>query len=62
LGAGVELHAVQGEQVRAGQPLMTLFSDEQSRFDRALESREGGIKISDVAPTERKLLLGRVTE
>ena len=62
LGAGIELHAVQGEQVRAGQPLMTLFSDEESRFDRALESLEGGIKISDVAPTERKLLLGRVTE
>lgn len=62
LGAGIELHAVQGEQVRAGQPLMTLFSDEESRFDRALESLAGGIKISDVAPTERKLLLGRVTE
>jgi thymidine phosphorylase len=62
LGAGIELHAVQGEQVRAGQPLMTLFSDEESRFDRALESLEGGIKISDVAPTERTLLLGRVTE
>lgn len=62
LGAGVELHAVQGESVRAGQPLMTLFSDEESRFDRALESLAGGIKISDVAPSERKLLLGRVTE
>jgi thymidine phosphorylase len=62
LGAGVELHAVQGESVRAGQPLMTLFSDEESRFDRALESLSGGIKISDVAPSERKLLLGRVTE
>jgi thymidine phosphorylase len=62
LGAGVELHAVQGESVRAGQPLMTLFSDEESRFDRALESLAGGVKISDVAPSERKLLLGRVTE
>jgi thymidine phosphorylase len=62
LGAGVELHAVQGESVRAGQPLMTLFSDEESRFVRALESLAGGIKISDVAPSERKLLLGRVTE
>ena len=62
LGAGIELHAVQGEPVRAGQPLMTLFSDEESRFDRALESLAGGVKISDVAPSERKLLLGRVTE
>ena len=62
LGAGIELHAVQGETVRAGQPLMTLFSDDEDRFTRAIESLSGGIKISNVAPTDRVLLLGRVTE
>jgi thymidine phosphorylase len=62
LGAGIELHAVQGESVRAGQPLMTLFSDDEDRFGRALESLAGGIKISNVAPSDRVLLLGRVTE
>jgi thymidine phosphorylase len=62
LGAGIELHAVQGEQVRAGQPLMTLFSDDEDRFARALESLRDGYKISDVAPADRVLLLGRITE
>lgn len=62
LGAGIELHAVQGEAVKAGQPLMTLFTDEEDRFARALDSLEGGIKISNTTPTDRVLLLGRVTE
>jgi thymidine phosphorylase len=62
LGAGIELHAVQGEKVRAGQPLMTLFSDDEDRFARALESLDGGYKISNVAPADRVLLLGRITE
>ncbi len=62
LGAGIELHAVQGEAVKAGEPLMTLFSDDEERFARALESLDGGYKISDAQPTDRVLLLGRVTE
>ena len=62
LGAGIELHAVQGEAVKAGQPLMTLFTDEEDRFARALDSLDGGIKISNATPTDRVLLLGRVTE
>ncbi len=62
LGAGIELHAVQGEAVKAGDPLMTLYSDDEVRFARALESLDGGYKISDAKPTDRVLLLGRVTE
>jgi thymidine phosphorylase len=62
LGAGIELHAVQGENVRVGQPLMTLYSDDEDRFARALESLRDGYKISDVAPADRVLLLGRITE
>ena len=61
LGAGVELHAVQGEQVTAGAPLMTLFADDESKFARALEALEGGFSIG-AESTPRKLLLGRVTE
>ncbi len=37
-GAGVELHAKPGDLVRAGQPLLTLHTDEPARFDRALDS------------------------
>jgi thymidine phosphorylase len=46
-GAGVEWHARPGDTVTAGQPLLTLHTDEPERFDRALASLEGGF---DVAP------------
>ncbi|MFZ2502987.1 MAG: thymidine phosphorylase [Nocardioides sp.] len=44
-GAGVRWHAQVGDEVRAGQPLFTLLTDEPERFDRALESLEGGYTI-----------------
>ena len=47
-GAGVEWHARPGDQVTAGQPLLTLHTDEPERFERALASLEGGYDI-DVA-------------
>jgi thymidine phosphorylase len=36
--AGVELHAKPGGTVRAGQPLLTLHTDDSSRFSRALDA------------------------
>ncbi|MFK0254291.1 thymidine phosphorylase [Streptomyces sp. NPDC090445] len=47
-GAGIELHAKPGEQVVAGQPLMTLHTDTPEKFDYALASLEGSY---DIAPT-----------
>jgi thymidine phosphorylase len=47
-GAGVEWHARPGDEVTEGAPLLTLHTDEPERFDRALESLEGGY---EVAPT-----------
>jgi thymidine phosphorylase len=62
LGAGITLHAQQGQRVTAGQPLMTLFTDEPSRFDRALASLEGGITIDAAASESQKtIVLDRVT-
>jgi len=62
LGAGITLHAQQGQRVTAGQPLMTLFTDEPARFDRALASLEGGIKIDAAASESKKtIVLDRVT-
>ena len=58
-GAGIVLNKVQGESVTAGEPLMTLYTDNEERFTRAMESLEGGIEIGSSA-TDRKLLLGRV--
>jgi len=47
-GAGVEMHAKPGAFVRAGEPLLTLHTDEPDRFDRALQVLEGAY---DIAPT-----------
>ena len=58
-GAGIVLNKVQGDSVRAGEPLMTLYTDDEDRFSRAMESLDGGIEIGHQA-SERKLLLGRV--
>ncbi|MCZ4497953.1 MAG: thymidine phosphorylase, partial [Marmoricola sp.] len=44
-GAGVEWHARPGDQVTAGEPLLTLHTDEPERFERALASLEGGFDI-----------------
>ncbi len=44
-GAGVEWHARPGDQVIEGQPLLTLHTDEPTRFERALESLDGGYEI-----------------
>jgi thymidine phosphorylase len=46
-GAGVEWHARPGDEVRQGEPLLTLHTDEPERFDRALASLDGGF---DIAP------------
>lgn len=44
--AGVEMHAKPGDEVRAGQPLLTLHTETPERFARALESLEGGYAIA----------------
>jgi thymidine phosphorylase len=43
--AGVVMHAKPGDEVREGQELLTLHTDEPERFDRALAALEGGIEI-----------------
>ena len=60
-GAGVRWHARPGDRVTEGQPLFTLLTDEPDRFDRALESLEGGYDIEDgVSFTPAPLLIDRV--
>jgi thymidine phosphorylase len=59
-GAGVEIHARPGERVEAGQPLLTLHTDEPDRFARARASLEGGIDITDGGYRPGPLLLDRV--
>jgi thymidine phosphorylase len=45
-GAGIELHATPGADVRGGEPLMTLHTAEPDRFERALAALEGGFVIA----------------
>src|SRR4051794_16484703 len=45
-GAGVVWHARPGDTVTAGQPLFTLLTDDEHRFERALASLEGGYDIA----------------
>jgi thymidine phosphorylase len=46
-GAGVRMHAKPGDHVVQGAPLLTLYADEESRFERAIESLSGGFDIGD---------------
>jgi thymidine phosphorylase len=60
-GAGITLHAQLGSEIKAGQPLMTLHTDEAERFSRAIEALEGSFKIEAAAiPAPRKILLDRI--
>jgi thymidine phosphorylase len=45
-GAGVEMHAKPGALVRAGEPLLTLHTDQPDRFERALAALEGAYQIA----------------
>ena len=45
-GAGVELHVKPGAGVRAGQPIMTLFTDTPDRFARAAEALADAVTIT----------------
>ena len=44
-GAGIELHAKPGDEIAAGQLLMTLHTDDPERFPRALEALAGSVTI-----------------
>ena len=60
-GAGIVIHAKRGEKIEKGQPLLTLYTDESERFDRAIEALAGGIKIEDVASSSyTPLILDRI--
>ena len=61
-GAGVEIHARPGDEVRAGQPLLTLHTDTPERFGRAREALAGGIVVGPAgsAAPRRPLVIDRI--
>jgi thymidine phosphorylase len=60
-GAGIELNVQIGSRIEAGQPLMTLFTDTEEKFDRAIELATGAVEISNSSVAQRKLILGRIS-
>ena len=60
-GAGILIHAKRGEKIEKGQPLLTLYTDEPERFDRAIDALTGGIKIEEQASSSyTPLILDRI--
>jgi thymidine phosphorylase len=61
-GAGIELHAKPGASVRAGEPLMTLYTDTPERFERARAALDGAVTIAPdgARPPERPIVLERI--
>jgi thymidine phosphorylase len=60
-GAGLELHAQVGDQVKAGQALATLWTDTPERFPAAFEALSGeAVQISQGQPPPRRLILARL--
>ena len=57
LGAGIEIHAKPGDLVKAGQKILTLHSDEPTRFDRAKEALVGAFSIGGVDDPIKRLPL-----
>ena len=61
-GAGIELHVDLGETVAKGQKLFTLHTDDEERFERALESALPGIAVeADGVAPERKVIIDRIS-
>ncbi len=60
--AGVVLRAKPGEQVRAGQPLLELHTDDPARFDGALAALEDAIEVGSEAARPGPLMIDRVDE
>jgi thymidine phosphorylase len=56
-GAGVQWHVVPGDAVAAGQPLLTLHSDDQERFPSALEALSDAVTVAEVGTTPNRLPL-----
>ncbi len=58
--AGVLCLAKPGERVEAGQPVLELRADDESRFARAVTALEGAIEIGEQPPAAGPLVIERI--
>jgi thymidine phosphorylase len=56
-GAGVVMHAKPGDKIAAGQPIMTLHTDDPALIPRATQALDGGWSISVEPPEQQPLIL-----
>jgi thymidine phosphorylase len=56
-GAGVAMHAKPGDKIAAGQPIMTLHTDDPGLIPRATQALDGGWSISAEPPEKQPLIL-----
>ena len=56
-GAGIQLHAKPGDQVAAGAPLLTLYTDDESRFEGALAALADATAIGPIGAEVTRLPL-----
>ncbi|MEO6822287.1 MAG: thymidine phosphorylase [Candidatus Nanopelagicales bacterium] len=56
-GAGVEWHVVPGDPVAESQPLMTLHTDDSTRFPGALQALSDAVAVADPGTTPNRLPL-----
>jgi thymidine phosphorylase len=59
-GAGVVMHAKPGDQVVAGEPLLTLHTDDPERFAAALEALSGAYDVGVGQPAGLPLVIERI--
>ncbi len=65
-GAGIEIHAKPGDNVKSGAALFTLHTDTPAAFARAQESLVGSVTIGDLSAGEKidrlPLIIERITD
>jgi pyrimidine-nucleoside phosphorylase len=54
--AGIETHAKIGDPVKAGQPIFTLYSEQESMMEEGYGILARNVHFSDVAPTKQPLI------
>jgi len=59
-GTVVSVAVEQGQRVEAGQPVLELRADDDSRFARAVTALEGAIEIGEQPPAAGPLVIERI--
>ncbi|MFM7889316.1 MAG: thymidine phosphorylase [Actinomycetota bacterium] len=59
-GAGIEIHAKPGAQVKKGDPIFTLHTDEAARFERAEAALDGAVVIGTSVAESLPLVITKI--